>query len=551
MIKKQNEVVKTDVLCIGGGPAGLMTAIRAAELGASVVVADKCNTLHSGSATGGCDHFLCYNPEYHGTDPGPIREAVMKAPTGGCSDPQYVDIWLEKSFEMVKLWDSWGIPMKYKGKWDFGGHSFPGQPRIHMHYTGGNQKKVLTEQALKRGAQIMNRVTVFELLKDSDRVIGALGFDTWNDRVIQFEAKSVFLGTGGVARLYPGVTPGWIMNIPFFPFCTGDGRAMGLRAGAYLTGLEFTARWSGPKYFSRAGKGTWIGVLREPSGQPVGPFITKPNKETGDITSDAYPTVFEDYKISARGPVYMDCRGASKEDIEYMYHWLRNEGNTGLLGHLEEVGIDPREHGVEFSTYEFGVKGGLWHTPGTESSINGLYVAGDEYAMIGGMAGAIIWGWIAGENMAKYSEGVEFVGLQGVKETIENEINRVNAIYTRKEGASWKEANVALQNIMLDYAGGLRSEPLLEQGLLNLARLREKANETLVARNGHELGRCLEVLSLIDVGDAVMAVAKERKETRGPHKRSDYPFANPLLDWMLFVRKVDGKYVFEWRGKLP
>ena len=41
---------------------------------------------------------------------------------------------------------------------------------------------------------------------------------------------------------------------------------------------------------------------------------------------------------SGRGPVYMDCRGASKEDIEYMEHWLRNEGNVGLLNH-KKIGV--------------------------------------------------------------------------------------------------------------------------------------------------------------------------------------------------------------------
>ena len=56
MVNKQNDIVKCDVLCVGGGPAGLMAAIRAAELGANVVVVEKGNTNHSGCATGGCDH---------------------------------------------------------------------------------------------------------------------------------------------------------------------------------------------------------------------------------------------------------------------------------------------------------------------------------------------------------------------------------------------------------------------------------------------------------------------------------------------------------------
>ena len=39
----QIESVKSDILCIGGGPAGLMAAIRASELGADVVLAEKGN----------------------------------------------------------------------------------------------------------------------------------------------------------------------------------------------------------------------------------------------------------------------------------------------------------------------------------------------------------------------------------------------------------------------------------------------------------------------------------------------------------------------------
>ncbi len=64
MARLPKEVVQADVLCIGGGPAGLMAAIRASELGAKVVVADKGNTLHSGSGSAGNDHFQCYIPEF-------------------------------------------------------------------------------------------------------------------------------------------------------------------------------------------------------------------------------------------------------------------------------------------------------------------------------------------------------------------------------------------------------------------------------------------------------------------------------------------------------
>lgn len=236
---------------------------------------------------------MCYIPEVHGNDPGPIIKEQMNSISPFFGDMSYIDTWLERSFEMIKIWDSWGIPMKYNGRWEFAGHGYPGRPLILLKYSGGNQKPVLTKQALKRGVKIMNRVPIFELLKDGNRVTGALGYDTRNDRVIEYQAKAVFLGTGGCARLYKDST-GLLFNTPRSPTNTGDGRAMALRVGADLLNLEFTGRWAGPKHFARAGKGTWFGVLRDPSGKPVGPFITKPNKTFGDVASDAYPGMFED-----------------------------------------------------------------------------------------------------------------------------------------------------------------------------------------------------------------------------------------------------------------
>jgi succinate dehydrogenase/fumarate reductase flavoprotein subunit len=44
----KKDIVETDVLCVGGGIAGLMAAIRASEHGARVVVADKANPVRSG-----------------------------------------------------------------------------------------------------------------------------------------------------------------------------------------------------------------------------------------------------------------------------------------------------------------------------------------------------------------------------------------------------------------------------------------------------------------------------------------------------------------------
>ena len=59
---------KTDVLCVGGGVAGLMAAVGARKEGAEVIVVEKGNAAHSGAGRIGCDHFGGYFPDVHGPD---------------------------------------------------------------------------------------------------------------------------------------------------------------------------------------------------------------------------------------------------------------------------------------------------------------------------------------------------------------------------------------------------------------------------------------------------------------------------------------------------
>ncbi|OPX41814.1 MAG: FAD-dependent oxidoreductase [Candidatus Zixiibacteriota bacterium] len=545
MVSVEKDIVKTDVLVIGGGPAGLMAAIRAADLGVKdVVLADKGNTLRSGNGGAGNDHFFSYIPEYHGNDTKPVLASLRHSLASFEGRSSMEQIWLDRSFEMVKIWESWGLDMTYQGRREFAGHNLAGLPNIFLKYAGGEQKTLLTKQAKKCGVKIMNRVTVFELLKDDDRVTGALGYNTWDDNIIEFHAKTVFLGTGCCTRLYKSFT-GLMFNMPNCPFNTGDGRAMALRAGAALMNLEFTGRWAGPKNFARAGKGTWIGVFTNPSGNPVGPFASKPDRHRGDIIADAYPQVFDDYMNSGRGPVYMDCRAAPQEDLDYMTYWLSHEGNEGLLAFLEEEGIDFKKHIIEFGRYEQILTGGLLYNKRSETTVKGLYAAGDENQL--GMPRAVIWGWIAGENMAKYVKTASLGNPKNTKEQVEDKIALVKDILGRKTGADWKEANTAIQELMSAYVGLTRSETLLDQASLNLSILKDKIPKSLVARNGHELGRCFEVLNLLDLGAAVIFAAGERKETRRSHHRPDYPFANPLLDKQLLVTRKDGVFVGNWQ----
>lgn len=527
-----------------------MAAISAAESGLRVVVAEKANTAHSGAAGMGNDHFACYIPDVHGSDVMPlIRDWSRGQWAGRIRQTEKLVTWLKKTADIVPLWNSWGIPMKYEGKYEFSGHAFPDQAHVmHLKYGGQMQKSVLTRQAKRRGAKIINRVMIFELLR-GDSVCGALGIHTRQNKLIHFSARSVILGTGQAERLYPSATPGWICNRTRPATCTaGDGRAMAYRLGAELFNMETLGRHAGPKYFVRSGQGTWTGVLRDPQDKPLGPFLTRPDRRYSDMTTEINKNIFSEYAASGKGPVYMDLRGISDEDLEYFLHWMRQEGNVALLNHLAEEGVDLRKNPVEFMTYGLMPTGSVVSTVKAETSIKGLYAAGDESPSGEGISGAAAFGWIAGENAVAYIKATQAAeNANKMDEKIEERKSVLEAICRRDSGPNWKEAQIALNQVMNDYAGVVRSEPILEAGLRHLRRLKKKAVDTIIARNQHELTRVLEVFNLIDLGELVFIAAKERKETRGLHNRSDYTYTNPLLDRQLIVRKVNGEPVTEWR----
>ena len=71
---------------------------------------------------------------------------------GPFQDPTMLRLWVSRSFEVVKKWEAIGINMRPTGKWNFEGHSVPGNQRYHLKYDGTNQKMALTKEAKAKGA---------------------------------------------------------------------------------------------------------------------------------------------------------------------------------------------------------------------------------------------------------------------------------------------------------------------------------------------------------------------------------------------------------------
>ncbi len=548
--------LEADVLVVGGGIGGLMAAISAAKSGCgNVLVMEKMHARRSGSGATGNDHFNCYIPSYHGDDIRPVFQETMQSLVGSFKEPSLMYKFLKKSFELVQMWEEWGVNMRPTGDWECKGHALPGKPRAFLKYDGSEQKKCLVREAKRLGVHFYNHHPVVELATMDGRIAGALAVDISNEVPVfqPVRAKAVLLATGLTHRLYiTAPTPGYMFNTGHCPNCAG-GQGLGWRVGARMVNMEFPYTHAGPKYFGRCGKATWIGVYRYPDGTPVGPFTDHSDINYGDVTSDIWNSVFEDVMVKGTGPAYMDCSDASDKDMEYMRWAMKGEGLTSLLNYMATEGIDPQRHAVEFMRYEPILHGrGLDVTDEGETTVPGLFAAGDMVGNGGcGIALAAFLGWEGGHAAALQAAEQPFRAAEEC-ENIKARMELLSSIYERKEGADWKDANMALQQIMSDYAPAgprkVRSATLLSAGLTYVRNLRARACAQLSAPCSHTLMRAAEVLDLMDCGEALLCAAQARKETRGNHIRADFPFTNPLLaDKFLTVGLENNEVTTSWR----
>lgn len=553
-MKQREQIIQTDVLIVGGGIAGMQAAIAAAEEGAKVVVAEKSDTRRSGSAATGNDHFKCYIPEYHKVSLDEMMAEVGQSIVRGVQDLDLMRVSLGRSFEIAQKWESYGINMRPTGKWNFEGHTMPGRPKMWLKYNGCDQKPLLTKAAKERGVIIINKLVVNEILTKDDQVVGAIAIDIHEEEpeMVIFQAKSVIVTTGHTMRLYPGINPAFLCNLSNCPANTGSGTAMAIRAGARVANLDFPYSHAGPRFFSRSGKATWIGIYTDVNGNPVGPFVTQPTRELGDVTPDVWNDIFREKMENGTGPVYMNCSKTSEEDIQYMMKQFISEGDTSLLDYFDQYHIDIRKKMVEFGMYEnsFAAKG-VEVDVHCMSSLKGLFAAGATAGNVrSDVADCAVMGQAAGENAAWLAKEIEFEKVDD-HPVIAQKKALYEAMLSRVTGAHWKEANSTLQQIMDAYVGTkVRSESLLKAGQAYLKDLKRYAEEQLRATNGHELMRCLEVLDLIDVAYVADIMAENRKESRGMyHKRTDYTFTNPLLNnKMQWARKTDEGYELGYRN---
>ena len=154
--------------------------------------------------------------------------------------------------------------------------------------------------------------------------------------------------------------------------------------------------------------------------------------------------------------------------------------------------------------------------------------------------------------MAEYVKTADEYDVSGHPD-IQKHIDFYNKLMNRENGAYWLEANSTLQVIMNDYVGlKLRSEDMMRAGIKYLDDLKAYAQSDIGCEDAHQLMRTMELFDLIDLAKAVAITSRNRKESRGNHKRIDYDYTNPLLNNMFQTIHLDknGEVVLEWRKRI-
>src|SRR3990167_9347267 len=128
--------LETDVAIIGGGTAGLNSAMAAAEAGCRVLVVDKANIVHSGAIAGGIDHFMAYldtGPEWD-TREGYLRYVARVAK--GAADLDVHDaVFCDELKPALERIERIGVSLRQADGRIFRTPSMgqPGPPRINFH----------------------------------------------------------------------------------------------------------------------------------------------------------------------------------------------------------------------------------------------------------------------------------------------------------------------------------------------------------------------------------------------------------------------------------
>ncbi len=500
-----------DVLVIGGGPAGTWAAWNAAQAGASVVLVDKGYCGSSGATAPSGTGVWVIPPT---TEDREKAKAQREALGGYLADHDWMDRVLDRTWSNMELVEAWGYP-------------FPREngETVRRNLQGPEYMRLMRKVISRAGVKILDHSPALELLVDgSGNVAGARGVQQQEERDWTVRSGAVVIATGGCAFLSKAL--GTNNN-------TGDGYLFAGEAGAELSGMEFSSQYAVSTVFGSVTKTahySWA-VFTNEAGEDI------------KAVKDGHHSAATIGRTLINGPVYAQLIKA-KERPEVQAFLRLAQPNFFLP--FDRSGIDPFNERFPVTLVLEGTvrgTGGIRITDETcASRVPGLYAAGDAATrerICGGFTGggshnaawAMSSGSWAGEGAAAFA-----LRLGASRKT-----RRLTGAGTWKITESdaaiarVKNEMLPLEKNMFRTDAGLRSSLAVLDGLW-ASGMPQSAE---VVGGAREVQRSREAAALAATARWAYTSALARTESRGMHRRTDFPQIDPLQQHHQILSGVD------------
>jgi succinate dehydrogenase/fumarate reductase flavoprotein subunit len=512
MLLRNPEKLSCDVLVIGGGGAGLRSAIAAKLCNADVLLVSK-SKLGPNSNTYVSKAIIAATGWETPHDNENVH--IVDTVKGGrfLNDQPMVAKVAERVHSEITFLKECGVSFdNHEGTLrviKIPGHRYP-RHVYGINWSGRDLVLPLKCRALQVGVRFAERVFVTRLMAADDRICGAAGI-TAEGRFFTLHAKVVVLATGGYAQIY--------LNTNNVPGITGDGQALAYDLGIPLKDMEFVQF-----YPTATGKrGSRLILYEKMLAQPGvvlcngrGEDILKrhgiadPTKVTRDRLAQLVTNEIGQGS-SPNQEVFMDMAALSEETAGQMAPILPSRWWKGQ----KTFKVTPTTHFC---------MGGIVTDQCGETPLNGLFAVGEATAgvhganRLGGNALAEIFSmgsWV-GEKAAERTRNIGKAIVP--KNAFEKEGSRLEGAFSI-QGTSVKQLMNELKQLMWEKAGVVRQESGLREALKCL----QEPWARVAVSSPADLIRLLEYQNMRCVATMVCKAALERTESRGSHYRNDYP----------------------------
>ena len=511
--------METDFLIIGGGSAGCIAAMHALQLNPDldVTIFEKSDIVYGGSIARGMDALNIV--AIPGQTTAELYLEAVRSMTAGVVDagPSYV--MAERSYALLKEMESWGVtfPKDENGQYKTLKYHVKGKFQTAMDEP--ELKAMLVKRALDLGARPVNRVMALRLLTDHGRVAGAVGMNVRTGQMVVCRAKTVLVASGGVSR-FTLPNSEYLYGVYDYPGNTGDGFVMALRAGAGVTGMEYTQRTMLIKDTNMP----LLAICVSRGGRVLdceGNILMEGEVTNTNVMNEAF--------TSGRGPVHIQLSHLPEERIREIEHVLFTTERPVNERFFAGRHIDFRKQDIELWPTEYYLCGGhglagIRVNERAETAVPGLYAAGDVASVAKQhLTGAFVFGEVTAEQAVKYIAEAPDTAIN------ENDVAAVKAELDERFSARNRDIDVhdlerKVRRMVADYLVSPKNAHKFELWQYWSKTFRDDIKHVAI-HNGHELSKLYEVENILLCADCSALAGDFRKESRWgeSHFRSDYP----------------------------